>query len=282
VPELPEVETIKRGLEPKLVGQKIEEIMVLRPKQLTNATPLQLCTELKGDTIDKLVRRGKYLLLFFIRNQVLVIHLRMTGQLIYYPKEQKSDSYTRLVLTFDSGAQLHLRDVRALAKISLLRADEIPTWGPFVKLGPEPLTATFTVEMLQHSLSKRRTAIKNALLGQKVVAGLGNIYADEALFKAHINPLRPANTLNKSEVTSLHVAIKQVLTDAITYGGTSFRDYVNASGVRGSNQERLLVYGRRGQPCYQCDTTLEGRRLGGRSTVYCPKCQPLIRIAPEN
>lgn len=276
MPELPEVETIRRGLEAKVIGQKIATVRVWRPNQLTNITPSQLCNQLQGDTIERLVRRGKYLLFFFIRNQALVIHLRMTGQLLYYPEEIEGDCYTRLVLTFESSAQLHLRDVRALARITLLKADEVPRWDPFVQLGPEPFSDAFTVEALQNSLSKRRTAIKNVLLSQKAVAGLGNIYADEALFRAQINPLRPANSLILAEVSRLQTAIRQVLMDGIRYGGTSIRDYVNSAGTPGSNQEHLQVYGRKGQKCHCCGTRLEGCRLGGRSTVYCPLCQPMM------
>lgn len=279
MPELPEVETIKRGLEPCVVGQKIANVRVLRPRQLRNVTPPELSARIEGEIIERLLRRGKYLLFFCSCNQVLIIHLRMTGQLLFYPSGQAPGTYTRMVITMESSGQLHLRDVRALAQITLLRADQVPAWRPLSSLGPEPFSKEFTPEDFRQALARRRAPIKNVLLGQKVVAGLGNIYADEALFQAGINPFRPANALTAVEVKELWAAIRHTLKDGIAHGGTSIRDYVNSVGTPGSNQEYLLVYGRKGQLCKLCGSRLMGRRLAGRSTVFCPKCQPLDGIA---
>lgn len=281
MPELPEVETIKRGLEPYIIGKKITKATVLRPSQLKNSTPLQLSSRIEGKMIERLIRRGKYLLFFCSDDQVLAIHLRMTGQLLYYPTGYAAGPYTRLVLSLGLSAELHLRDVRALAQITLLTTDQLSTWKSLSALGPEPFSAAFTPESLQQALLLTRTPIKNALLSQRIVVGLGNIYADEALFRAGINPLHPANTLTVTEIERLWVAIRQTLSDGIAHGGTSIRDYVNAGGIPGSNQQHLWVYGRKGQQCKRCASKLVGCRLAGRSTVYCPKCQPLKGIAQK-
>jgi formamidopyrimidine-DNA glycosylase len=279
VPELPEVETIRRGLEPHVTGQEITEVIVLRPSQLRNVTPAELSCRLKGRIIERLARRGKYLLFFCSSNQVLAIHLRMTGQLLYYPSGQAVGVHTRLVLCLQLPAQLHFRDVRALGQITLLTADQLSSWRPLSVLGPEPLSPAFTLEGLQQALACRRAPIKNVLLGQQAVAGLGNIYADETLFQAGINPLRPANVLSVTEVKALWAAIRQTLFAGIVQGGTSISNYVNAHGAPGSYQQQLLVYGRKGQKCKHCGSELVGCRLAGRSTVYCPHCQPLKGIA---
>lgn len=282
MPELPEVETIKRGLEPYVIGQDITKVTVLRINQLKNVTPSELSARIEGETVERLVRRGKYLLFCCSHDQVLAIHLRMTGQLLYYPSGQAVGPYTRFVMALKPPAELHLRDVRAFAQITLLHKDEVPSWRSLSLLGPEPLSSSFTPEKLQESLACRRSPIKNVLLGQRAVAGLGNIYADEALFKAGINPLRPAGSLAVVEVQRLWESIRQTLMDGIVHGGTSIRDYVNAVGIPGSNQQHLLVYGRKGQRCWQCGSELMGHRLAGRSTVYCPECQPLMGISPED
>ncbi|NMA55579.1 MAG: bifunctional DNA-formamidopyrimidine glycosylase/DNA-(apurinic or apyrimidinic site) lyase [Firmicutes bacterium] len=275
MPELPEVETIRAGLEPHLLGQKITGITVLRPSQLRDISPEELSTQLIGKTINRLSRRGKYLLFYCSSELILVVHLRMTGQLLYYSAGKPAMVHTRLIISLEPPAELHFHDVRALGQITLLNSKQLSNWRPLLLLGPEPLGPDFTLEYFQQSLACRRAPIKNILLGQRIVAGLGNIYTDEALFKAGINPLRPANMLSEAQVQILWTAIRQTLTTAVADGGTTIRDYLNSSGISGSFQRRLQVYGRKGQKCRHCGSELVGCRLAGRSTVYCPHCQPL-------
>ncbi|MDK2855895.1 MAG: formamidopyrimidine-DNA glycosylase [Bacillota bacterium] len=275
MPELPEVETIRRTLEPCLIGRAVERVEVLRPKQLGNVTPADLERRLVGRRIEGVGRRGKYLLVHLEGGEVLVFHLRMTGRLIFYPEGAPVTPYTRLVLGLTSPAELHLHDVRSFAVLWLTTEDKVNALPGLAALGPEPLEPFFTPQELKAALAGRRSSIKSLLLNQETVAGLGNIYADEALFRAGINPLRPGNSLTPEEVNGLWRAIREVLEEAISSGGTSFRDYVDGRGRPGAFQTRLSVYGRKGEPCRRCGTLLVGARLGGRSTVYCPRCQPL-------
>lgn len=273
MPELPEVETIRRSLEPHLVGQEITAVQVFRPRQLKNVTPAELNRRLVGRRIAELGRRGKYLLVNLEGGEVLVVHLRMTGRLLFYPQGAAVTPYTRLLMALTPPAQLHLHDVRSFAMVFLTTSEALPSLPDLVSLGPEPLGPAFTPQGLGKALAKHRGPIKNVLLAQRVVAGLGNIYADEALFRAGISPLRPANTLTAEEVARLFTGIRAVLQEAIAAGGTSIRDYVNGQGAPGAFQRQLAVYGRKGEPCRRCGTLLMGERLAGRSTVFCPKCQ---------
>lgn len=273
VPELPEVETIRRTLEPYLTGRVVERVEVLCPKQLGNISPSDLARRLVGRRIERVGRRGKYLLLHLEGGEVLVVHLRMTGKLIFHPQGASVTPYTRLILGLTPPSELHLHDVRSFAVVKLTTEDELATHPGLVDLGPEPLEPSFTPQALKAALAGRKGPIKSLLLNQRAVAGLGNIYADEALFRAGINPLRPANSLTSEEANALWRAIREVLEEAISSGGTSIRDYVNGRGVPGSFQMRLNVYGRKGEPCRRCGTSLEGVKVGGRSTVYCPRCQ---------
>ncbi|MGI6604411.1 MAG: bifunctional DNA-formamidopyrimidine glycosylase/DNA-(apurinic or apyrimidinic site) lyase [bacterium] len=274
MPELPEVETVRRTLLPHLVGQVITEVEVLRSTQLKNVSPEVLKEKLTGKEIRDVGRRGKYLLIYLSQGEVLVVHLRMTGRLLFYAEGHEVTPHTRLLIKLIPPAELHLHDVRSFAMVFLLPKAEVCSLPGIAALGPEPLSADFTPAGLAAALARHRCPIKNILLGQRVVAGLGNIYVDEALFRAGINPLRSANSLTAAEVGRLFQAIRTVLADALGSGGTSIRDYVNGHGVPGAFQQKLAVYGRKGHPCRRCGTTLVGERKGGRSTVYCPLCQP--------
>lgn len=281
MPELPEVETIRRTLTPHLVGQVVTNVRVFRPAQVRNVGPEELAWRLCGLRIEKLGRRGKYLLMYLGADEVLVIHLRMTGRLIYYEEGSGLTPYTRLVLTLTPPAELHLHDVRSFAMVFLVKKDELDTLPGLAALGPEPFDLEFTPGKLAAGLTGHKSPVKNVLLGQRAVAGLGNIYADESLFRAGINPLCPADTLKGEEIRRLWRAVREVLAEAISAGGTSIRDYVDGRGVPGSFQVQLMVYGRKGRPCPRCGTPLQGQRLSGRSTVYCPRCQPLWHSEPK-
>lgn len=269
MPELPEVETIKVGLLP-LQGQQLKQIEIFVPKMaLPDAATL--VSELKGETLYQINRRGKYLLLYFSNQQTLIIHLKMTGQLLLYPQPQPPLKYTRAVLTF-SQYQLHFNDVRKFGFLKLVNSNSKLN----LPLGPEPLEKSFTQEILVELIQQRRFSkkpVKAHLLDQTFIAGLGNIYADEILFAAQINPLRLLNSLNSEDITRLYQALKKVLTKAIVAGGTTFSNYLNAQGKTGNYSKQLQVYQRANQKCFNCNHFIVKIKIAGRSSYFCPHCQ---------
>ncbi len=275
MPELPEVETIRRDLTPSVVGRTITGFR-LSPgaeRVVRNLSARALSRRLRGHRIDGIERRGKYLL-FRLDGEdkpvYLAVHLRMTGSLLYRHAGDPPDAYVRAVIALDDGSELRYADLRKLGQIWLADSPEEAVG----RLGPEPLDPAFTVAKLRETLSGRRAPIKSVLLDQRAIAGIGNIYADEALFAARIHPLRIADGLSEAEVKRLHRAIRRVLNDALGNRGSSFRDYVDAAGREGRHQLRVKVFRRTGQPCYVCGAEIARIKVGGRSTHFCPHCQP--------
>ncbi|MHB9091399.1 MAG: bifunctional DNA-formamidopyrimidine glycosylase/DNA-(apurinic or apyrimidinic site) lyase, partial [Chloroflexota bacterium] len=203
----------------------------------------------------------------------LVVHLRMTGRLFLSPAIGPAVAYTRVVMRLDGEHELRFADLRKFGRIQLVKAGERP--GGLGKLGPEPLEDGLDVETMARTLGRRKAPIKALLLNQELLAGLGNIYADEALFAASIHPQRPGNSLDAEEWRRLHAAVRQTLTAGILHRGTTFRDYRDGRGNKGSHQDSLAVYRRTGQPCPRCGTPIERIVVGGRSSHYCPRCQRL-------
>jgi len=279
VPELPEVETIKNTLLSKLVGRRIMKVTATLPRLIKIPTPEKFVSLIKGKEIKHLFRRGKYLLLNLSGGYLLIFHLRMTGRLLYLPADAPVVKHTHLIFHLDNGEQLRFHDLRTFGTIYLVQEGELGLIRGLVTLGPEPLGPRFTPDYLREVLAGRQTTIKGALLNQELLAGLGNIYVDESLFRAGIHPARRAGSLTGDEVFRLHRAIRSVLEEGIRYRGTSVRDYVDGEGKTGGFQERLAVYGRRGQPCVKCGTPLELARIAGRGSVYCPRCQPFAAAA---
>jgi formamidopyrimidine-DNA glycosylase len=271
MPELPEVETIRITLKPKLMGKTIVAGQVLWPKMIQNQTLTDFLAQIRQKEIRDLRRRGKYLLFDLSDNLVLAIHLRMTGQLVVEPALNTITKATYLQLTLDDGNELRFRDQRKFGKVTLFHAENPPV--ALTKLGPEPLSAEFTVQLLTAQLSRRKVAIKKALLDQEIIAGIGNIYADEALFLAGIHPARLVASLTAKELDGLYQAIRQVLSEGIKNRGTSKRDYLDGNGNPGSNQEQLRVYDRKGLACVQCQNMIVKMNFGGRGTHFCPICQ---------
>jgi formamidopyrimidine-DNA glycosylase len=275
VPELPEVETIRLGLEPHLVGRRFERVEI-RDSRLTRPfEPRAVADELEGERITALERRGKYLVVRFESGRALLIHLRMTGSLRRAaPESLADDPYRRAVVRLDDGSEVAYRDIRRFGTWLLLGPDEL---DPYLadRVGREPLERTFTSRRLAESLAGRRAPIKAALLDQRTVAGLGNIYVDEALWRARVHPLRPAATLDRDEVTRLTRGIKEALRAGIARQGASLRDYSAPDGGRGRMQDEFRVYGRAGEPCPRCGTPIDKIRAGGRGTWFCPSCQRL-------
>ncbi|AFM40764.1 formamidopyrimidine-DNA glycosylase Fpg [Desulfosporosinus acidiphilus SJ4] len=272
MPELPEVETIRRTLAVHITDLRIKDISLKWPSAVSGWRDKDFKELVLGRQILALDRRGKYLLIHLDEEITLIAHMRMTGRLNYYPEPKEPDKHTHVVLTLERG-EVHFSDVRKFGRIQAIPTSLCIQESSLSKLGPEPLDPQFTANMLRDRLAKKKVNIKGALLDQHVLAGLGNIYADESLFRAGISPQRPANSLTDEEIKHLHRAIQAVLQAGIDARGTSFRDYRDANGEKGQFEQALQVYGRGGHPCRICGETLERLRLAGRTTVYCPKCQ---------
>ncbi|MQL52792.1 bifunctional DNA-formamidopyrimidine glycosylase/DNA-(apurinic or apyrimidinic site) lyase [Desulfofundulus thermobenzoicus] len=273
MPELPEVETIKRSLEKSLPGLVIEKADIFLPKIIKAPGPEEFCREVAGKTIRKVDRRGKYLLINLSDGLVLAVHLRMTGRLIYSGREAPVPRYTHLILHLDNGHRLYFADMRQFGRLWLVPESGLSAISGLAGLGVEPLSPAFTPDYLAEKLRGRHTRLKPLLLDQRFIAGLGNIYADEALHRAGLHPLREAGSLSAAEVETLYRVIREVLEEGIKCRGTTVRDYVDGTGRAGTFQNKLRVYGRSGLPCPRCGETITRIKTGGRSACFCPGCQ---------
>ena len=270
MPELPEVEFVARQLRDDLVGRRIRRAEVFWPRAIQGLGVPEFEAGLAGRVVTAIGRRGKYLLIYLDDGAVLLVHRRMSGNLRLAASDE-DEPYVRVAVTLDDGRRLLYTDPRKFGRLALARVEELPTL--FAALGPEPLDPSFTVEALAARLAGRRGPIKATLVDQSVVAGLGNIYADEALFRAGIHPLRPAGSLDPAEVAALHMGIVGVLRAGIEHGGTTFSRYRDAYGESGTNRQHLEVYQRTGEPCPRCGTPIERIVVGQRGTHFCPSCQ---------
>lgn len=273
VPELPEVETIRRRLEPALSGRRIEAAFISDARLTRPEPPDGVASALVGERVARVSRRGKYLVIEFDGSSQLVVHLRMTGSFALLPDDaEEGPSHARATLMLDDGARVVYRDVRRFGTWLLAdRADVNRYLGE--RLGPEPLEASFTRDWLAESLHGRTASIKAILLDQHVVAGLGNIYADEALWRARLSPLRPAGSLGITEVAALRRAMRAALRRGIVRQGASVRDYRDPDGRAGAMQDEFAVYGRASEPCPRCASPIAKTRVAGRGTWYCTTCQ---------
>ncbi|QOW45082.1 MULTISPECIES: bifunctional DNA-formamidopyrimidine glycosylase/DNA-(apurinic or apyrimidinic site) lyase [Acinetobacter] len=271
MPELPEVETTKTSLFP-LLEQKVISVQV-RESRLRWAIPDDL-SKLVGQKLIQLTRRSKYILAEFEHNTMLW-HLGMSGSFRLCDAHEELRKHDHLIIDFED-IQLRYHDPRRFGCILWL--DEHSQSKLIDTLGPEPLSAEFTAEYLTEKLKNKQTAIKVAIMDNHVVVGVGNIYATESLFNLGIHPAQPAKTLNSTQIAKLVIEIKRILKQAIDLGGSTLRDYTNAMGENGYFQQTLLAYGRAGEMCVNCETTLENLKLGQRASVFCPQCQPLKKI----
>ena len=274
MPELPEVESVRRQLEPALRGRHFERVEILDSRLVRPYEPAEVAAELEGERVASVERRGKYLVVGFESGRVLLIHLRMTGSLRHAPEGMlQDDPHRRAVVRLDDGSDVAYRDVRRFGTWLVLEPGEA---GPHLdaRVGIEPLEAVFTAARLGELLRKRRAPVKAALLDQRTLAGMGNIYVDEALWRARINPLRPAEGLDRGEIRRLHRAIRAALEHGIARQGSTLRDYALPDGGSGSMQDEFRVYGRGGEPCGRCGTPIAKTRVAGRGTWFCPACQP--------
>lgn len=271
MPELPEVETIRRDLLPALRGRTITSAWVSAnaPRLVQLIPPDEFARLLPGHRIEDVSRRGKYLILNLDLGMLWVVHLRMTGRLQHSETECDDDPYLRAKFALDDGTWLCFNDLRKFGMMWL-----VDDWALVNSdLGPEPLSEAFDVAPFATLLKRRAAPIKSVLLDQTVLAGIGNIYADEALFAAGIDPRKPANGITKPKAAKLHAAIIDVLQEALGDRGSSFRDYVDGKGNEGMHQLKVKVYRRTDDPCYVCGTPVRRAVVGGRSTHFCPKCQ---------
>jgi formamidopyrimidine-DNA glycosylase len=273
MPELPEVETIRRQLAPVLEGRRLERVEVLDPRWSDPAPPVEVEDALRGRRIERLARRGKYLV-FELEDEVyLVMHLRMTGNLLL----TSDGSHVRVRFGLDTGEQLLFTDVRRFGTgVVLLGAGALEDYFD-ARLGVEPLSPDFTAEALRELGRSRRAPVKAFLLNQERIAGVGNIYADEALFRAHIHPLRSVGTLKRPQIAALRDAVVEVLEAGIDSRGATIDDFRNADGAEGAFQDRFLAYGREGEPCVRCGRPIRKLRAAGRGTYVCERCQPRPR-----
>ena len=296
MPELPEVETVARDLQRVVAGATIREATIHWDRTIRHPQPPdRFVAEVAGATIGRVTRRAKTVLLHFEDGRVMTVALRMTGALIVTTPGTPADPYARVVFDLDDGRQVRYRDVRKFGRIGLWPGGGLRSVGAgrgarskrvaegatnyrigevFSGHGPEPLQRGFTAKRFAERLSRRSAKLKTLLLDQSFIAGVGNIYADEALWRARLHPLRAADTLDAGEVRRLHRAVRQVLRQGIANRGSSFSDYVGADGEPGQNAERLAVYRRTEQPCFRCGHRIERIVVGQRSTHFCPHCQP--------
>jgi formamidopyrimidine-DNA glycosylase len=296
MPELPEVETVARDLQRWVAGATIREATVHWDRTVRHPQPPErFVAEVAGAVIRRVTRRAKTVLLHVADGRVMTVALRMTGALIVAPPGTPADPYARVVFHLEDGRELRYRDVRKFGRIGLwpggglrsvgagkgARSKRVAEGGRKYRIGevfsghgPEPLQRSFTAARFAERLSRRSAKLKTLLLDQSFIAGVGNIYADEALWRARLHPLRSADTLGAGEVRRLHRTVRQVLRQGIANRGSSFSDYVGADDEPGQNAERLAVYRRTEQPCFRCGRRIERILVGQRSTHFCPHCQP--------
>ncbi len=275
MPELPEVETIKKELKPRIANKRIIGCRILRRDIIGYPRARIFCPSIINEMVMDVTRRAKYLIIKLTNSKQLIFHLRLSGAIIYRgsPDIKKGNNYTRLVIQLDSGA-LFFDEPRALGRVYLLKEGEAPDClAGFFNLGYEPIAPEYDLNYFRKKIGKRWAPIKSLLLDQSICAGVGNIYSDEALFRAKIRPARRADTLSIEELFKLLCSLKDVLREGIDNLGTTVSDYKRIDGKSGNFQNFLYVYSRENQPCRICGTTIRLEKIGGRFTRYCPKCQ---------
>lgn len=275
MPEMPEVENIVVGIKDFIENKKIVDVEIIKGDIIKSPSSDEYKKLLQDRIIKSLKRRGKYIIMSLDDGRLNIIHLRMTGKLLYKQENEDIDKYSCVIYHLEDKTKLIYADIRRLGTLDLITTDEISRLKGLYTLGAEPLSSEFTIEYLKDCLDKSKTKIKPFLLNQKNVAGLGNIYVDEALAISKIHPERKANSLSDEEIEKLHQAINLVISEGIRDGGTSFRDYRNGLCEKGSHQDKLYVYNRKGKKCRFCHNLITKIVLNGRGTYFCPNCQKL-------
>ncbi len=273
MPELPEVETVRRTLELLVIGKKIKDVTVSWPKMIKHPDETgEFIHSLRGQEILEMRRRGKFLV-FYLNDVALVSHLRMEGKYNVSHHGDPIEKHTHVIFHFTDGTELRYRDVRKFGTMHVFKKGEELLHLPLLQLGPEPFQPEFTADYLATKLGKTERIVKATLLDQTVLVGLGNIYVDEALFRAGIHPERKSKALSRKEIERLHEQIIETLTEAVEMGGSTIRSYVNSQGQMGMFQQNLYVYSRKDEPCRNCGAIIAKKVSAGRGTHFCPQCQ---------
>jgi len=276
MPEMPEVETVRRTLLPLIKGKTIKEVTVWYPKIITGDAK-EFARQLTGKKIENIDRYAKYLLIRLSNNLTIVSHLRMEGKYRLVKINTKKDKHDHVQIVFKDNSALRYNDVRKFGRMQLIKTGTEREKTGIGKLGVEPNSTAFTVSYLQNGLARKKKNIKNTLLDQSIVAGLGNIYVDEVLWETKIHPLSQANTIPAEKISQLHDNINSLIELAIAERGTTVHTYLDANGKTGGFQKMLQVYGHKGEPCVRCGTPLEKIKVNGRGTTFCPKCQVIYK-----
>ncbi|WP_088838752.1 MULTISPECIES: DNA-formamidopyrimidine glycosylase [unclassified Listeria] len=272
MPELPEVENVRSTLSDLIISKKIDQVTVNVTKMIVQPEADEFVHLLVGEKFEAVRRRGKFLI-FDLTNCSILAHLRMEGKFRLHHETDEVSKHTHVIFHFTDQTELRFLDVRKFGTLELIEKFGEAKTRSIQKLGPEPLDAQFLKAPFAAGLKKTTRAIKTVLLDQKLVAGVGNIYADEICFMAKVMPTRPANSLTNTEITRIYEATKTIMAEAVELGGSTIRTYVNSEGKLGRYQEKLFVYGQSGEPCPICGTEIEKIKLNGRGTHFCPKCQ---------
>lgn len=274
MPELPEAETIRRVLEPQLKGLSIDDVQLRHPGVIAHPSPEAFTAGIKGQTIDAMSRRGKFLIIGLANGSRIVIHLRMTGCLLASPAGYPEEKHTHVLLQLAGRMELRFSDTRRFGRLWLIRSEEADPYTGMDRLGPEPFDNALTSSYLSMSCGRSRRSIKECLMDQGIIAGIGNIYSDEILFSAGIHPAKPAAMLTEAGWERLAAVIPERLSYFIGKNTITAEEYLEGKGKDYRNTPFLEVYGRDGMPCPRCGTILRRLTVGGRSSVYCPSCQP--------
>lgn len=290
MPELPEVETTVLDLKRKVLQRTFLNIWTDAPNLIRRPKLEEFKKRIRGKKIEDIKRRGKFIIFYLSGNERLLIHQKLTGHLLVGhwkkekgkwvpqdkgPLEDPMNQFIHIIFFLDNDLMLALSDLRKFARVELLTEKEMEELEDLKKLGPDPLSKNFTLKKFQEIIKSQKRKIKQVLMDQKLISGIGNIYSDEILFRAKVHPFRPANKLKLEEIKRIYTYIKSVLRQAIKLGGESISDYRRPNGTKGGFDKERKVYRREGQPCYICGTKIEKRKIGSRSTYFCPKCQKL-------
>ena len=272
MPELPEVETVKENLKKRLINTKINDVKVLYNNIIAYPDTNTFEKTLKNKKVKDITRRGKFII-FDLEDYYLLSHLRMEGKYFIKNKNDKINKHEHVIFNLDNNQELRYMDTRKFGKMFLIQKENIDTIGPLKELGLEPFDKKLTPNYLKEKIKNKIIPIKTALLDQSIIAGIGNIYADEILFLAHVNPLKKSNTLKEKELNNIIKSTKEVLNKAIAKGGTTIHTYTSVDGIKGTYQDSLFVHNKEKELCKVCQTQIKKIKVGGRGTYYCPHCQ---------
>lgn len=272
MPELPEVETVKENLKKRLINTKINDVKVLYNNIIAYPDTNTFEKTLKNKKVKDITRRGKFII-FDLEDYYLLSHLRMEGKYFIKNKNDQINKHEHVIFNLDNNQELRYMDTRKFGKMFLIQKENIDTIGPLKELGLEPFDKKLTSNYLKEKIKNKIIPIKTALLDQSIIAGIGNIYADEILFLAHVNPLKKSNTLKEKELNNIIKSTKEVLNKAIAKGGTTIHTYTSVDGIKGTYQDSLFVHNKEKELCKVCQTQIKKIKVGGRGTYYCPHCQ---------